>query len=242
MDPVYPYHRMDIRYSDRYLDSTGYEYRIVSVPYLPKTGTRLLSEAEVRQLGITQSPGWRHYATWTRGQRALLFRRPVNGVTKYNNDTQIINTRHDESEDDVDESQDEDDESQDEGDESEDEDDVERPQCIHHARCNINNIELYQEIPAQFRGTFFINEIPWETQRYLYDKIMKIWDYFKTTELYNRYRQILTDNQIQYIITAIVTKTVMDRRFDVEIRPSLQDKRQWQRIEADILSHIWRLI
>ena len=52
-------------YSNRYSDSE-YEYRHVHVPkdvarLVPKA--RLMSESEWRSLGVTQSPGWVHYAS-----------------------------------------------------------------------------------------------------------------------------------------------------------------------------------
>ncbi|TCD63540.1 transcription factor [Steccherinum ochraceum] len=77
-----------IHYSERYSDDE-YEYRHVILPkplfkLIPKqffnpddTGTlRLLSEAEWRGIGITQSLGWEHYEVHTPEPHVLLFRRP----------------------------------------------------------------------------------------------------------------------------------------------------------------------
>ncbi|TFK76346.1 CKS-domain-containing protein [Pluteus cervinus] len=76
-----------IHYSDRYTDD-HYEYRHVILPkqllkMIPKnffnpdeTGTlRLLSEAEWRGIGITQSLGWEHYEVHAPEPHVLLFRR-----------------------------------------------------------------------------------------------------------------------------------------------------------------------
>jgi len=81
-----------IHYSDRYTDD-HYEYRHVILPkqllkMVPKsffnpdeTGTlRLLSEAEWRGIGITQSPGWEHYEVHAPEPHVLLFRRPKDFV------------------------------------------------------------------------------------------------------------------------------------------------------------------
>ncbi|KAI0062245.1 cyclin-dependent kinase regulatory subunit, partial [Artomyces pyxidatus] len=76
-----------IHYSDRYSDDE-YEYRHVILPkplfkLIPKqyfnqddTGTlRLLTEAEWRGIGITQSLGWEHYEVHAPEPHVLLFRR-----------------------------------------------------------------------------------------------------------------------------------------------------------------------
>ncbi|KAI0310641.1 regulatory subunit of cyclin-dependent kinase [Amylostereum chailletii] len=76
-----------IHYSDRYSDDE-YEYRHVILPkplfkMIPKqyftpddAGTlRLLSEAEWRGIGITQSLGWEHYEVHAPEPHVLLFRR-----------------------------------------------------------------------------------------------------------------------------------------------------------------------
>ncbi|KZV62155.1 cyclin-dependent kinase regulatory subunit, partial [Peniophora sp. CONT] len=76
-----------IHYSDRYSDDY-YEYRHVILPkplfkMIPKQyfsaddpGTlRLLSEAEWRGIGITQSLGWEHYEVHAPEPHVLLFRR-----------------------------------------------------------------------------------------------------------------------------------------------------------------------
>ncbi|KAN0077119.1 Cyclin-dependent kinase, regulatory subunit [Tylopilus felleus] len=80
-----------IHYSDRYSDD-NYEYRHVILPkpllklipkelFDEKEGTlRLLSEAEWRGIGITQSLGWQHYEVHAPEPHVLLFRRPKNYV------------------------------------------------------------------------------------------------------------------------------------------------------------------
>ncbi|KAI6150595.1 cyclin-dependent kinase regulatory subunit, partial [Pisolithus tinctorius] len=80
-----------IHYSDRYTDD-HYEYRHVILPkpllkFIPKEffdekeGTlRLLTEAEWRGIGITQSLGWQHYEVHAPEPHVLLFRRPRNYV------------------------------------------------------------------------------------------------------------------------------------------------------------------
>jgi len=80
----------NIHYSDRYSDDE-YEYRHVILPkplfkMIPKTYfnsddpgvLRLLSEAEWRGIGITQSLGWEHYEVHAPEPHVLLFRRPKN--------------------------------------------------------------------------------------------------------------------------------------------------------------------
>ncbi|KAF9013957.1 regulatory subunit of cyclin-dependent kinase [Cyathus striatus] len=81
-----------IHYSDRYSDD-HFEYRHVILPkqllkLIPKeyfnqddTGTlRLLTEAEWRGIGITQSLGWEHYEVHAPEPHVLLFRRPKDYV------------------------------------------------------------------------------------------------------------------------------------------------------------------
>jgi len=75
-----------IHYSDRYTDDE-YEYRHVILPkqlfkmipqeyFQPEVGVlRLLSEAEWRGIGITQSLGWEHYEVHAPEPHVLLFRR-----------------------------------------------------------------------------------------------------------------------------------------------------------------------
>uniref|UniRef100_A0A1I7TK21 Cyclin-dependent kinases regulatory subunit n=1 Tax=Caenorhabditis tropicalis TaxID=1561998 RepID=A0A1I7TK21_9PELO len=70
----------DIYYSPRYADDE-YEYRHVILPQviarqLPKE--KLLSEAEWRRVGVTQSLGWEHYMVHRPEKHILLFRRPLN--------------------------------------------------------------------------------------------------------------------------------------------------------------------
>ncbi|KAH9966524.1 CKS-domain-containing protein [Russula dissimulans] len=80
----------DIHYSDRYADDE-YEYRHVILPkplfkMIPKSYfnaddpgvLRLLSEAEWRAIGITQSLGWEHYEVHAPEPHVLLFRRAKN--------------------------------------------------------------------------------------------------------------------------------------------------------------------
>ncbi|KAI0306723.1 regulatory subunit of cyclin-dependent kinase [Multifurca ochricompacta] len=80
----------NIHYSDRYADDE-YEYRHVILPkplfkMIPKTYfnpddpgvLRLLSEAEWRGIGITQSLGWEHYEVHAPEPHVLLFRRAKN--------------------------------------------------------------------------------------------------------------------------------------------------------------------
>ena len=64
----------------RYFDEE-YEYRHVILPkplakYLPTD--RLLSEAEWRDLGVRQSPGWVHYMIHNPEPHVMLFRRELN--------------------------------------------------------------------------------------------------------------------------------------------------------------------
>ncbi|KAI9466063.1 cyclin-dependent kinase regulatory subunit, partial [Lactarius psammicola] len=79
-----------IHYSDRYADDE-FEYRHVILPkplfkMIPKTYfspddpgvLRLLSEAEWRGIGITQSLGWEHYEVHAPEPHVLLFRRAKN--------------------------------------------------------------------------------------------------------------------------------------------------------------------
>jgi len=81
---------VNIHYSDRYSDDE-YEYRHVILPkplfkMIPKTYfnpddpgvLRLLSEAEWRGIGITQSLGWEHYEVHAPEPHVLLFRRSKN--------------------------------------------------------------------------------------------------------------------------------------------------------------------
>jgi len=81
-----------IHYSDRYSDDE-YEYRHVILPklllkLLPKnlfepddSGVlRILTEAEWRGIGITQSLGWEHYEVHAPEPHVLLFRREKPGA------------------------------------------------------------------------------------------------------------------------------------------------------------------
>ncbi|KAG7529836.1 hypothetical protein FFLO_05376 [Filobasidium floriforme] len=84
-----------IVYSDKYADS-AFEYRHVILPkqmlkMLPKqyfqdndTGLlRILSEAEWRGIGITQSLGWEHFEVHAPEPHILLFRREIDYQVKY---------------------------------------------------------------------------------------------------------------------------------------------------------------
>ncbi|XP_075679875.1 cyclin-dependent kinase subunit 30A [Dermatophagoides pteronyssinus] len=71
----------DFYYSDRYYDDK-YEYRHVVLPkeyskLIPRT--HLMTEAEWRALGVTQSQGWIHYMIHEPEPHILLFRRPITG-------------------------------------------------------------------------------------------------------------------------------------------------------------------
>ena len=68
-----------MEYSDKYEDDL-FEYRHVILPReyvkrMPKN--RLLTDAEWRGLGVTQSRGWMHYAIHRPEPHILLFRRPL---------------------------------------------------------------------------------------------------------------------------------------------------------------------
>lgn len=72
-----------IQYSDKYADDV-YEYRHVILPDKVAKNVRLffnsknlLTEADCRQIGVKQSPGWQHYAWHDPEPHILLFRRPV---------------------------------------------------------------------------------------------------------------------------------------------------------------------
>lgn len=67
-----------ITYSDKYYDDFS-EYRHVILPkdferLVPSH--RLMEEPEWRQLGVQQSPGWRHYMLHRPERHVLLFKRP----------------------------------------------------------------------------------------------------------------------------------------------------------------------
>ena len=74
----------DFIYSDKYADNT-HEYRHVHMPLaatnhmleLTGGGKRLLEDAEWRSLGVTQSRGWEHYASYRPEPHILLFRRKL---------------------------------------------------------------------------------------------------------------------------------------------------------------------
>ncbi|GHJ89217.1 hypothetical protein NliqN6_5619 [Naganishia liquefaciens] len=84
-----------ISYSDKYSDSQ-FEYRHVILPkqmlkLLPKTYfqdddsgiLRILTEAEWRGIGITQSLGWEHFEVHAPEPHILLFRRELDYQKKY---------------------------------------------------------------------------------------------------------------------------------------------------------------
>ena len=65
--------------SERYRDD-AYEYRHVRLPkalahLVPRS--RLMSEAEWRQLGVQQSVGWEHYMLHSPEPHVLLFKRAL---------------------------------------------------------------------------------------------------------------------------------------------------------------------
>ncbi|CAD2215962.1 cyclin-dependent kinase regulatory subunit CKS1 [Angomonas deanei] len=67
-----------IVYSDKYYDDV-FEYRHVILPkdlvkLLPR---RLMSERELRMLGVQQSPGWEHYMIHKPEPHVLLFKRKI---------------------------------------------------------------------------------------------------------------------------------------------------------------------
>mmetsp|Transcript_54968 Transcript_54968/g.91359 ORF Transcript_54968/g.91359 Transcript_54968/m.91359 type:complete len:89 (-) Transcript_54968:116-382(-) len=79
--------RTEIFYSERYSDDS-FEYRhVILTPEITKllqrtfpgttSGERLLTEAEWRSLGVTQSRGWVHYACHKPEPHILLFRRAL---------------------------------------------------------------------------------------------------------------------------------------------------------------------
>jgi len=73
-----------IQYSERY-SAGDTEYRHVILPYdvakkCPKG--RLLTEEEWRNLGVQQSQGWVHYAIHNPEPHILLFKRPIQPLTK----------------------------------------------------------------------------------------------------------------------------------------------------------------
>ncbi|KRX18449.1 Cyclin-dependent kinases regulatory subunit [Trichinella nelsoni] len=70
----------EIRYSEKYQDERGYEYRHVHLPkclvrFVPRD--RLMTEAEWRSLGIQQSHGWEHYLIHNPERHIILFRRKI---------------------------------------------------------------------------------------------------------------------------------------------------------------------
>ncbi|XP_057297519.1 cyclin-dependent kinases regulatory subunit-like [Hydractinia symbiolongicarpus] len=71
-----------IYYSDKYTDE-HYEYRHVLLPkqlakLVPQS--RLMTEAEWRKLGVTQSRGWVHYLYHAPEPNILCFRRSLDYV------------------------------------------------------------------------------------------------------------------------------------------------------------------
>lgn len=70
------------QYSEPVSDDT-YDYRYVIVPpakakLLPRG--RLLTEAECKNLGVQQSPGWVHFMIHRPEPHILIFRRPKKGT------------------------------------------------------------------------------------------------------------------------------------------------------------------
>lgn len=63
----------DFQYSDKYTsEEDEYEYRAVTVR--KEKINRLMTEDQVKSLGIVQSPGWEHYANYP-PDNVMLFRR-----------------------------------------------------------------------------------------------------------------------------------------------------------------------
>ena len=67
------------QYSEKFNDDE-YEYRIIIVPrrivdLIPTN--KLLSEKEVKELGVLQSPGWEHFTTFELEPSNLIFRRKL---------------------------------------------------------------------------------------------------------------------------------------------------------------------
>mmetsp|Transcript_88182 Transcript_88182/g.189269 ORF Transcript_88182/g.189269 Transcript_88182/m.189269 type:complete len:116 (+) Transcript_88182:65-412(+) len=78
-----PMYTDEIEYSEKYNDDS-YEYRHVILPkevfkemYRISGTKRLLTEQEWRNLGVTQSRGWVHFAVHRPEPHVLLFRRPL---------------------------------------------------------------------------------------------------------------------------------------------------------------------
>ena len=68
---------MSISYSERYCDDE-YEYRHVTGPSV----TKLLTETEVRSMGIKMSSGWEHYQLCPFDHKVYLFRRRLTDPTQ----------------------------------------------------------------------------------------------------------------------------------------------------------------
>ena len=69
----------EIEHSEKYNDDF-FEYKHVILPkdvYERMPRGRLLSEAEWRALGVTQSRGWLHYTIYKPEPHILLFKRPL---------------------------------------------------------------------------------------------------------------------------------------------------------------------
>lgn len=78
-----PHYPDEIEYSEKRQDSS-YEYRHVILPkhvakemFKIANCKRLLTNDEVRSLGVCQSPGWEHYMIHNPEPHILLFRRPL---------------------------------------------------------------------------------------------------------------------------------------------------------------------
>lgn len=69
----------EIEHSEKYTDDF-FEYKHVILPkeiFEKMPRGKLLSEAEWRGLGVTQSRGWMHYTTYKPEPHILLFKRPL---------------------------------------------------------------------------------------------------------------------------------------------------------------------
>ena len=75
-----PHFPEELDYSDKYHDDL-FEYRHIALPEhlynKIKHKQGLLTEDEWRSLGIEQSRGWEHYATFQPDPNVLHFRRPL---------------------------------------------------------------------------------------------------------------------------------------------------------------------
>jgi len=79
----------ELQYSEKY-DDGEYEYRHVIIPrkyvkLVPQN--HLMTETEWRNLGIQQSPGWKHYLLHSPEPHILLFKRKLTNTVPLGNAT-----------------------------------------------------------------------------------------------------------------------------------------------------------